>query len=126
MIAFARTATSTSDWVTAVAGVAGDPIGNGLSGSLVYPSGLSNLSDDVSPVLGGVSVFVSTAYGGGGGGGAAALRPSPDTGAGGLQEALDRAHLSAHPPWGRMPRDIDRRSRMSRPMRVQNARSGGT
>jgi hypothetical protein len=54
--------------VTAVAGVVGDPIAGGLTMGLTYPTGLTNLSDDLLPGMGGVGAFVSTAYTGSGGG----------------------------------------------------------
>lgn len=49
--------------VTRITGVAGDPIGDGLSFTLGYPSGFSNFSDDLLPGAGAAGVFLNTGYG---------------------------------------------------------------
>lgn len=49
--------------VTQMSGVAGDPIGNGLSFTLSYPSGFSNFSDDLLPDAQAAGVFRNTGYG---------------------------------------------------------------
>jgi hypothetical protein len=54
--------------VTAVEGVSGDPIADALTGTLTYPTGLGNFSDDLLPDMSAATVFRNTAYTGSPGG----------------------------------------------------------